>query len=256
MIRVKFLGGARKSFSTDAVTLEHDEIVLEGLLSEILAGKPGGTPDLDTRNILVAVNGVDSSAMDGKNTVIRSGDTVSIIPVIHGGAQHSFVVGRTCVSVLPVSGRKTLDYRFLDSLRARHPGAAIQAVSSRFILNASHVRKIVAVSLESKRRGILLSERLETDMLLRFAATTQISRAINVLGIRPGRDFVVIAAGPKRDLERIKRELVPLAGFGLASRQNAGHIKRHFKITERRLGAVSSRTPLEDILQEQASVLF
>jgi ThiS family. len=34
---------------------------------------------------LIAINGSDSSAMNGKDTIVRNGDIVSIIPVIHGG---------------------------------------------------------------------------------------------------------------------------------------------------------------------------
>ena len=54
--------------------------------------KPEGTPDLDENNILIAVNGVDSSAIDGKATKLKPDDTVSIIPVIHGGTETVFQI--------------------------------------------------------------------------------------------------------------------------------------------------------------------
>jgi len=238
------------------MTLDYDKLVLEELLDVLQAKKPEGTPDLDIDNILVAVNGADSSAMDGKKTVISSGDVVSIIPVIHGGAPTAFSIRKTSVAAFPIRGSRELDYEFLDSLRAKFPKAAIQAVSSRFILNLSHVKKIVAISLESKRRGILLSDKLETDILLRFASTTQISRAISDLGIRPNRDFVIIALGTRSSVEKIGKELHGRADPVVLSQKNAGHIRRHFKISKRQLDSVSSKTPLEDILQERASVLF
>jgi len=256
LITVRFLGGARKSFSADSMSLDRDELILKDLLLLIREQKPPGTPDLDIRNVLIAVNGADSSAMDGRNTLIRSGDTVSIIPVIHGGAHATFAIKRTNVAVFQIRGSRALDRGFLDSLRARHRRISIQAISSRFILNVSHVKKILEVSLESRRRGILLSERLETDILLRFAATTQISRAINDLGIRPGRDVAVLALGARSDLERITRELSPLTGSESPFGSGASHLRKYFGISKRELDSVSSETPLEDLLRERASVLF
>jgi len=256
LIQIRFLGGARKSFSADSLTLDCDRLVLEELLDVLQTKKPEGTPDLDVDNILVAVNGADSSAMDGKKTVIGSGDVVSIIPVIHGGAPAEFSIGKTRVAVFPIRGSRALDYGFLDSLRARFPKATIQAVSSKFVLSLSHIEKIIAISLESKKRGILLSDKLETDILLRFASATQISKAISDLGMRPGRDFVVIALGTRFSVEKIGKELRDMADPGILSQKNAGHIRKHFGIPKRQLDSVSSETPLEDILQERASVLF
>ncbi len=255
MIQVRFLGGAKKSFSADTLTLDDDRLVLEQLLEMLQAKKPKDTPDLDVNNMLVAVNGVDSSAIQGKKTVIGSGDVVSIIPVVHGGASAVFGIKRASVAVFPVRGKKTLDYEFLDYLRARFPKTAIQAVSSRFILGIPHIKKIVGISLEAKRRGILLSDKLETDILLRFASTTQISRAISDLGIKPSKDFVIIALGTKSSLGRMDRELHDRVDPGVLQK-NSRHIQRYFGISKRQLDSVSSDAPLEDILQEKASVLF
>jgi molybdopterin synthase sulfur carrier subunit len=41
---------------------------------------------LSPHNILIAVNGVESSLLGGNNTVIESGDTVTIVTVVHGGS--------------------------------------------------------------------------------------------------------------------------------------------------------------------------
>ena len=256
MIQVKFLGGAKKSFSVDSLTLADDKLVLEKLLDVLQTKKPENTPDLDINNILVAVNGVDSSAMDGKKTIINSGDVVSVIPVIHGGASNMFNIQKTNVAIFPISGHKTFDYEFLDSIRVKFPKTTIQAVSSKFILNFSHIKKIIGISLESKKRGILLSDKLETDILLRFASTTQISKAISDLGIKPNHDFVIIALGTKSSLEKVSKELHGKVNSKVISQKNANHIQKYFKISKQQLDSVSSKTPLEDILQEQASVLF
>ncbi len=86
MITIKLLGGARKSFDSENIILDVNSITIDDLLEHLLSIKPNNTLDLDTKNILVAVNGIDSSALEGRNTLIQTNDTVSIIPVIHGGA--------------------------------------------------------------------------------------------------------------------------------------------------------------------------
>ena len=86
MITVKFVGGAKKSFLSEQLIINESDITIQKLLDLLLEQKPDNTPDLDTQNILIAINGTDSSAMDGKSTKIKNNDLVSIIPVIHGGS--------------------------------------------------------------------------------------------------------------------------------------------------------------------------
>ena len=86
MIVVKFLGGAKKSFNSDQLKIDESDVSIRDLLELLLKLKPRDTSDLDFENILIAVNGSDSSAMEGKSTIVHDGDVVSIIPVIHGGS--------------------------------------------------------------------------------------------------------------------------------------------------------------------------
>lgn len=85
MITIKLLGGAKKSFGSDSMILDCDSITIKSLLDHIVSIKPKDTIDLDTKNILVAVNGIDSSALKGPDTLLHTNDIVSIIPIIHGG---------------------------------------------------------------------------------------------------------------------------------------------------------------------------
>jgi molybdopterin converting factor small subunit len=36
-------------------------------------------------NILVVVNGVDSSILDASESLVQDGDIVTVVPIIHGG---------------------------------------------------------------------------------------------------------------------------------------------------------------------------
>ena len=85
MITIKLIGGAKKSFNSDQLQIDKFDISVNELLQLLLKIKPVNT-NFDVENILIAINGSDSSAMDGKDTIVHDSDVVSIIPVIHGGS--------------------------------------------------------------------------------------------------------------------------------------------------------------------------
>ena len=251
-VRVRLLGGAKTAFGSETFAVRAPSTVGE-LLENLRRAAPPGA-ELDASSVLVAVNGADSSARGGPACPISPGDDVALIPVVHGGSRSS--VGRSGVLSVCVSGRARLGARFLDRLRADHPRLRVQAVWSRMVLGDGHLKKILLLALESERRGTMISGRLETEILLRFAATTQISRAIGEAGVRPGRGFVLLALGRARDLDALSRDL---AGAGIRdcgyARSAESHLRRRFGITRRHLRAASSRTPLEDSLAEISAVL-
>ena len=257
MITVKLVGGAKKSFLTEQLHIDKSNISIQELLDLLLELKPADTPDLDTENILIAINGTDSSAMEGKSTMIKNNDLVSIIPVIHGGSSKklTFQVLKKQIQIIEIIGQKTIDLKFLDNLRKRYPKIQLQAISSNFILNYYHLKKILSLSLESKKNDILLSNKLETDILIRFALTKQISDAIINAGIKPKTNFILIAIGNKKMLNSLYMELLPLL-VNLFSKNNDLFLKKYFKITKKQLNSIYSKNPLEDILIEKAAILL
>ena len=62
MITVNFIGGARKSFQTDSLEITQNIDTISEMISHLISKKPVNTPDFDGKNLLIAVNGVDSSA--------------------------------------------------------------------------------------------------------------------------------------------------------------------------------------------------
>ena len=143
---------------------------------------------------------------------------------------------------------------FLDSLRLEFPDLIIQAISSDFILSVEHARKILSLSILAKKRKLLLSKKLETDILLRFAGTTQINYAIKNLGLSTNQDFLLICIGKTYSLNKLYKKLIP----NLMHSNYVKHSKRlenYFKITKKNLNAINSKTPLEDLLVEKASIL-
>lgn len=257
MFTVKFVGGARKSFLTEQLKIDKSDISIQELIDLLLALKPADSPKLDADNILIAINGSDSSAMDGKYTKIKNNDLVSIIPVIHGGSlkKITFENSKKQIQVIEIKGQKSINVKFIDNLRKKYPKIMLQAISSNFILNNYHLKKIISLSLESKKNDILLSNKLETDILMRFALTTQISDAIKNIGIKPGTNFILIAIGNKKSLNSLYDELLPIS-VNIFSKNNDLYLKKYFKITKKHIDSIYSKNPLEDILVEKAAILL
>lgn len=248
MIVVKMIGGAKKSFPAGTMTLDCAGTTVARLLDILVESKPADTPALDTKNILVAVNGADSSSLDGRATILRDGDEVSIIPVIHGGsgAVRFEVQGASVMAICVRGGSANL-----DKLRLDFPAVRIQAVARPFVLGESHLRRILEISVESERREIMLSSRMETDILLRLAGTTQIAEAIRVAGAGPRHETVVIAVGDPSALQKLLAHLSPEARPFPAG-DGGAFLMEHFGITGKHLGTGHA---LEDLLVESASVL-
>lgn len=239
------------------MAIDESGITLGDLLSLVLQKKPQSTPDLDVENILVAVNGADSSALQGKSTILKNNDVVSIIPIIHGGSPRTLrlTVQKKQVQIIGIQGKKPYDVHLLETLRKNFPKIRLQAVSGRFVLNRYHLEKIISLSLNSEKNNMLLSNRFETDLLMRFAICGQISDAIRTAGIRPNQDSLLIAVGSAKDLDRLLEEM-PRAPVPAFAKDNSAFLKRHFHLTQKQLDSVYSKNPLADMLVEKAATLF
>ena len=144
----------------------------------------------------------------------------------------------------------------MDELRLNHPSLILQSINSRFILGINHVKKILSISLYARKNSSLLSKKIETDILLRFAITTQISSAIEIVGQKPNEDFLIIAIGKKSTLGKIYSDLKSCLNTNSLSKYNQSYLKRQFKISNKQLDAVYSKYPLEDLLVEKAPILL
>lgn len=254
MITVKLFGGAKKIFSTEQIVVNQDDLTIQELLDFLVKNKPKNTNDLDKNNLLVAVNGVDSSTLGGFSAKLKANDIVSIIPIIHGGSGRTkFLIYNKTVEIFAIK-KQDSTIEFLDKLREKFPNIVIQGISSNFILNPSHAKKIILLSLYAKKNNTLLSKKLETDILLRFAGTNQIIQAIKTVGVKNNKDFVIIAIGKKLFLDKLYVYIKPL--LTTLAKNNQEFIKKQFKISNKQLATTLSKTPLEDLLAERAAVLF
>jgi sulfur-carrier protein len=84
LITINILGGAKKIVGTSSLMFNRSK----ASISEILAFLQENAAEpkiLNINNILIAVNGIESSALLGNDTVVKTGDVITIVSVVHGG---------------------------------------------------------------------------------------------------------------------------------------------------------------------------
>ena len=256
MITVNFIGGARKSFQTDSLEITQNIDTISEMISHLISKKPENTPDFDGKNLLIAVNGVDSSALAGNNTHLNSGDVVNIIPIIHGGSKTNvtFAIKNNQIQLFEIK-KSCANKEYLVSLRKKFPKLYLQAISSKFILDKEHAKKIITISITQKSNDQLLSDKIETDLLLRFSNTTQIKDAINNVGLSESENFILISIGAKSHLTKLN-ESISDDQDAIFTKNHSIFIKKYFKISNQTLNSIESKTPLVDLLVEKASILI
>jgi molybdopterin converting factor small subunit len=68
----------------NSIVIDKPQSTVKEIIEE-LKSESRNTKILNEQNLMVSVNGVDSSVTGGKETVIKSGDIITIVTIIHGG---------------------------------------------------------------------------------------------------------------------------------------------------------------------------
>jgi tRNA threonylcarbamoyladenosine modification (KEOPS) complex Cgi121 subunit len=90
-----------------------------------------------------------------------------------------YKLGTTFVSII---GAKAIEAKdpgaVIDNLRCISDGVSVQAIDANIIYSIEHLLEVLKVTLESKKRRIMIAKNPETDLLLRLCYTNQISLAL------------------------------------------------------------------------------
>ena len=84
MITLKLLGGVKFAVGKNSVVIEKSQSTVKEIIEE-LKNEAIEPKILNEKNLMVSVNGIDSSVTGGKETVIKTGDVITIVTIIHGG---------------------------------------------------------------------------------------------------------------------------------------------------------------------------
>jgi len=149
---------------------------------------------------------------------------------------------------------------FIRSIRAINNRVAVQAIDANFAAGKEHVLSILQQSLQAKKNGIMLSKRIETDVLLRLACTNQISKALDYIGLKDGiNDVLIIAIGKLADLKVVQKYLVKnyrLRNVLKLSAKKKRLLFSHHKIGRDEISACIDDNKLASILVERANLLW
>jgi len=97
---------------------------------------------------------------------------------------------------------------------------------------------------------------METDIIMRFACTRQISDAITKAGLQKSTDYILVIVGKRSSIDKLFREIKHMLIIHWTFANNTKFIQQEFSITRKELDSIISVTPLEDVLAERSAVLF
>jgi sulfur-carrier protein len=84
LIMINVLGGAKKIIGKSSLAFNRSSASIVEIL-QFLQENTSEPKILNLNNILIAVNGIESSALSGNEIVAKSGDVITIVSVVHGG---------------------------------------------------------------------------------------------------------------------------------------------------------------------------
>mgnify|MGYP003575595345 FL=1 len=84
MITLKLLGGVKFAIGKNSLVIDKSHSTVKEIIEE-LKNEAIEPKLLNEKNLMVSVNGIDSSVTGGKETVIKTGDVITIVTIIHGG---------------------------------------------------------------------------------------------------------------------------------------------------------------------------
>jgi len=84
LITLKLLGGVKFAMGKTSMVINKSQATVKDIIEE-LKNESRHNKILNEQNLIITVNGVDSSITGGKETVIKSGDILTIVTIIHGG---------------------------------------------------------------------------------------------------------------------------------------------------------------------------
>jgi molybdopterin converting factor small subunit len=84
MIEINLLGGIKKLVGHSNLKINEESSSVDGIIS-YLENNYYSNNTINKNDIMIAINGIESSLLGGYNAKVSSGDIVTILSVVHGG---------------------------------------------------------------------------------------------------------------------------------------------------------------------------
>lgn len=85
MILIRLLGNCKKVIGCSSLLYEKQSASINEIVSFLEKSALGSKANFSQDNHLLVVNGVDSSLLDTNESLVQDGDTVTVVPIVHGG---------------------------------------------------------------------------------------------------------------------------------------------------------------------------
>jgi molybdopterin converting factor small subunit len=82
---IRLLGSYKKALGCSSLKFKKHSASINEIVSFLGRFVSGYDTDFKRDNFLIVVNGIDSSLLDTNESLVKDGDIVTIIPIIHGG---------------------------------------------------------------------------------------------------------------------------------------------------------------------------
>jgi molybdopterin converting factor small subunit len=84
LITLKLLGGVKHAIGNNSIIIDKSLSTLQDIIDE-LQKRSNDKRIVNEKNLLISVNGVESSLIGGKDAIIKTGDIITVVTVVHGG---------------------------------------------------------------------------------------------------------------------------------------------------------------------------
>jgi tRNA threonylcarbamoyladenosine modification (KEOPS) complex Cgi121 subunit len=94
----------------------------------------------------------------------------------------------------------------IATFRKLFPDVLIQGINPNFIYGKRHIFEVIKIILESNKRKINITKRLEMELLLRLVCCNQVDKAIDIGGIKNNGSacFVLLSEKKRPIIDSIK----------------------------------------------------
>jgi molybdopterin converting factor small subunit len=85
LILIRLLGNCKKVMGFSSLLFEKQSASINEIVSFLERSALESKANFSIDNHLLVVNGVDSSLLDTNESLVQNGDTVTVVPIVHGG---------------------------------------------------------------------------------------------------------------------------------------------------------------------------
>ena len=120
-----------------------------------------------------------------------------------------YKIGTTFVLIIGTKAIEAKDIgAVIDDLRGISARVSVQVIDANIVYGIEHLLEVMKVTLESKKRRIMIAKNPEIDLLLRLSYTNQISAGLKYGGIKNDVNCCfVIFAEDKKELLKVNEHI-------------------------------------------------